>query len=291
MRGEVHGLVKVLAWHGITPAHAGRRRARPEWRAVVWDHPRACGEKAYNDPHVRGKLGSPPRMRGEVSSTKMRLPSSRITPAHAGRSMWFTSFAALVMDHPRACGEKRCTSPTRWSWSRITPAHAGRRVGILKFVMRAGDHPRACGEKSPRNGSIHTALGSPPRMRGEELAENIKIAATRITPAHAGRSSRWSYLGCNQMDHPRACGEKAALFPFSARPPGSPPRMRGEVLLFAGFRPAIRITPAHAGRRWLVAVQTCAATDHPRACGEKTKKIPYHRLFPLRSAPFSFSFA
>ena len=51
------------------------------------------------------------------------------------------------------------------------------------------------------------------------------------------------------------------------------------------------ITPAHAGKRsaYDFGVERCQ--DHPRACGEKTKKIPYYRLFPLRSAPFSFSFA
>ena len=51
------------------------------------------------------------------------------------------------------------------------------------------------------------------------------------------------------------------------------------------------ITPAHAGKSTIQGGAYVPEQDHPRACGEKTKKIPYYRLFPLRSAPFSFSFA
>ena len=53
----------------------------------------------------------------------------------------------------------------------------------------------------------------------------------------------------------------------------------------------IRITPAYAGKSAAGSALLVGGLDHPRVCGEKTKKIPYHRLFPLRSAPFSFSFA
>ena len=50
MRGKaVHGLAVALQG-GITPAHAGKRAARPSTRERNRDHPRTCGEK-----HLCGK--------------------------------------------------------------------------------------------------------------------------------------------------------------------------------------------------------------------------------------------
>ena len=67
--------------------------------------------------------------------------------------------------------------------------------------------------------------------------------------------------------------------------------MRGKGNDTSDRRKLHRITPAHAGKSIGSEVSITYNRDHPRACGEKTKKIPYHRLFPLRSTPFSFSFA
>ena len=67
--------------------------------------------------------------------------------------------------------------------------------------------------------------------------------------------------------------------------------MRGKALAAVSVLSSTGITPAHAGKRLDIIHDGALSEDHPRACGEKTKKIPYHRLFPLRSAPFSFSFA
>ena len=49
------------------------------------------------------------------------------------------------------------------------------------------------------------------------------------------------------------------------------------------------ITPAYAGKscRGLAALRV--TRDHPRLCGEKTKKIPKQRYFFHQPASFSFS--
>ena len=47
MRGkELYGGDKQTV-HGITPAHAGKRRSRLRRCAARWDHPRACGENSF----------------------------------------------------------------------------------------------------------------------------------------------------------------------------------------------------------------------------------------------------
>ena len=49
------------------------------------------------------------------------------------------------------------------------------------------------------------------------------------------------------------------------------------------------ITPAYAGKSGSEMAKICTAKDHPRLCGEKTKKIPKQRYFFHQPASFSFS--
>ena len=49
------------------------------------------------------------------------------------------------------------------------------------------------------------------------------------------------------------------------------------------------ITPAYAGKRPWACLPELHRRDHPRLCGEKTKKIPKQRYFFHQLASFSFS--
>ena len=51
----------------------------------------------------------------------------------------------------------------------------------------------------------------------------------------------------------------------------------------------IRITPAYAGKSFVIDEAQVLFEDHPRLCGEKTKKIPKQRYFFHQPASFSFS--
>ena len=173
----------------------------------------------------------------------------------------------------------------------ITPAHAGKRGFQCQKHGTDRDHPRTCGEKLLKSIWIGQSLGSPPRMRGKVVPKNAAITLAGITPAHAGKSSTAAVCCRMRRDHPRACGEKSPGTQSSLRRRGSPPRMRGKESGQTQKEDSYGITPAHAGKSDRSGCEQLQKRDHPRACGEKTKKIPYHRLFPLRSAPFSFSFA
>ena len=50
-----------------------------------------------------------------------------------------------------------------------------------------------------------------------------------------------------------------------------------------------RITPAYAGKSIQTILLRLQHQDHPRLCGEKTKKIPKQRYFFHQPASFSFS--
>ena len=94
-------------------------------------------------------------------------------------------------------------------------------------------------------------------------------AAPGITPAYAGKRQATERCSIAGQDHPRLCGEKACLDCRQPARLGSPPPMRGKVIIIICQDDFIRITPAYAGKR-------CASDgiwriwqDHPRLCGEK----------------------
>ena len=197
--------------------------------------------------------------------------------------------AALIGDHPRACGEKpRAAALLRPWWGSpprmrgkvpispeslhrrgITPAHAGKSCPCPRPPVNRWDHPRACGEKKTGITSRRLVRGSPPRMRGKEGAVFPRSVHVGITPAHAGKRRSCKTCPFPAWDHPRACGEKWYDRSIQSRWPGSPPRMRGKAFQIRHHRLLPGITPAHAGKSIQVDALSTASGDHPRACGEK----------------------
>ena len=79
-------------------------------------------------------------------------------------------------------------------------------------------------------------------------------------------------------NHPRGCGENSASIFISARPRGSPPRMRGKPKVCIYMRRRERITPADAGKTYWRTDRSTASWDHPRGCGENDAvlRIPFN---------------
>ena len=134
------------------------------------------------------------------------------------------------------------------TYNGITPACAGKRMSSMMGCLSLRDHPRVCGEKTVKSIVIRTREGSPPRVRGKAGLRRGLIRFVRITPACAGKSSvHWHDRQANK-DHPRVCGEKHSLCSGMRRRRGSPPRVRGKVVIAhsAGWHEGI--TPACAGK-------------------------------------------
>ena len=154
--------------------------------------------------------------------------------------------------------------------SGITPACAGNSSINVKPIFCQQDHPRVCGEQPYRPIPPYPASGSPPRVRGTDQQARFWVYDERITPACAGNSSRSQADNQRKRDHPRVCGEQRYTLPYRRSCKGSPPRVRGTVLVlgllsnFLGSPPRVRgtalllvqstrasrITPACAGNRW-----------------------------------------
>ena len=171
-------------------------------------------------------------MRGKVAEKSSPRAPDRITPAYAGKRPTGTIIICPTRDHPRVCGEKRELPQTfrpqqgspprmrgkeyiidgRQELTGITPAYAGKRDISGSEWLSIRDHPRVCGEKSLKNHLHAHRTGSPPRMRGKDLREQLSFARPGITPAYAGKRENCRRRFVHSRDHPRVCGEKSHLF-------------------------------------------------------------------------------
>ena len=160
------------------------------------------------------------------------------------------------------------------SASGITPAYAGKSSNVPSAFRCGRDHPRVCGEKAFVRSCCASRTGSPPRMRGKVCTYSATEHGYGITPAYAGKSRPDPEPDAGTGDHPRVCGEKLIppLLGFGFT--GSPPRMRGKVYVCKYLGEHFGITPAYAGKRHEHTAKSTTSGDHPRVCGEKTKKIP-----------------
>ena len=174
---------------------------------------------------------------------------------------------------PRMRG-KACSFVNSFSHVGITPAYAGKSFRPIRPVGIEQDHPRVCGEKQQDRTQNQGHQGSPPRMRGKGDTFSIDQAAIRITPAYAGKSCSSLLSAARCGDHPRVCGEKRSRFKRPQDVKGSPPRMRGKGAMACRRSFMVGITPAYAGKRMNEKKPRMWGRDHPRVCGEKTKKVP-----------------
>ena len=89
-----------------------------------------------------------------------------------------------------------------------------------------------------------------------------------ITPARAGKTEALRPAPFVLQDHPRACGENLRSEKTESRRVGSPPRVRGKLILAFIITPLLGITPARAGKTHCAGQTAVFDEDHPRACGE-----------------------
>ena len=146
VRGKRDAALPVVKAARITPAGAGKTPVADARAVCARDHPRRCGENSLNSSSCRSRSGSPPQVRGKLSSSSSPAASQRITPAGAGKTSRQAARLRLSRDHPRRCGENRLrlrqsfaeigsppqvrgkplTFPNKHFLHRITPAGAGK---------------------------------------------------------------------------------------------------------------------------------------------------------------------
>ena len=147
--------------------------------------------------------------------------------------------------------------------------------GMIKNVLpslrqRAGPQRICSRQKSIRSGTARDSFSQTPHMRGKVSGAVRRGTAVGITPAYAGKSKPHPWWRRPEWDHPRVCGEKTVMVKGQERHLGSPPHVRGKVCHVTSCGDFPRITPAYAGKSFIVLSEGMIFRDHPRMCGEKS---------------------
>ena len=96
----------------------------------------------------------------------------------------------------------------------------------------------------------------------------MRVEPERITPAGAGKTRISSSRSGASEDHPRRCGENTPGGDAAFARAGSPPQVRGKLIITAPDELGNGITPAGAGKTLLFFGGQYVVRDHPRRCGE-----------------------
>ena len=232
-------------------------------------------------------------MRGTLHIITVRQDRRGIIPAYAGNTSNSERAPAPTRDHPRVCGEhlhrwgiygmSKGSSPRMrgthegrmhtYGFVGIIPAYAGNTSGCVERPWSTRDHPRVCGEHPDSVVLTVEAEGSSPRMRGTHPDIFVCADTKGIIPAYAGNTYDHLFALSCQRDHPRVCGEHSWSAVSGIRCRGSSPRMRGTRCQSAHHRRRRGIIPAYAGNTPGPRREHVQERDHPRVCGEHTKRL------------------
>ena len=166
VRGAQHVFEVLGSTFGIIPACAGSTLPLNFVYTGIRDHPRMCGEHAYQDMSSGGVEGSSPHVRGALTATFRPVDDLGIIPACAGSTLGNSMAVPVMRDHPRMCGEHPFQpmgsfripgSSPHVRGARNTNGHYAPCAGIIpacagststRPIGRVSDrdHPRMCGE-------------------------------------------------------------------------------------------------------------------------------------------------
>ena len=125
MRGTLRCCRRRCRGRGIIPAYAGNTFFLAVLVEPMRDHPRVCGEHPADTGFGMQCKGSSPRMRGTHREHYGRFRQRGIIPAYAGNTHSSSRTTTLPRDHPRVCGEHRCSSRKRKALTGSSPRMRG----------------------------------------------------------------------------------------------------------------------------------------------------------------------
>ena len=134
----------------------------------------------------------------------------------------------------------------------------------------SGTGPTPAGAGNAVADCVHSSwlTGSTPACAGNILGVLHGPGVLRPTPACAGSTHCLAHLRPSSVAHPRLCGEYSTEQSQCGCQIGSPPRVRGILLVSDGSGVDRGITPACAGNTAHEGNFFHGHRDHPRVCGE-----------------------
>ena len=217
----------------------------------------------------------------------------RFIPARAGNACFPARRSVPRAVHPRASGERveetrvegarsgsspreRGTLPEgqgEGSLFRFIPARAGNARYFADRASASPVHPRASGERFSVGATNSDISGSSPRERGTRRQDREQRAWLRFIPARAGNAPQRPEPSADPPVHPRASGERDLCAKRLGVVFGSSPRERGTRSLAHHLPSRIRFIPARAGNAEGRCGWIASAAVHPRASGERRRRV------------------
>ena len=236
-------------------------------------------------------LGSSPLTRGKPPLYSTVTARRRLIPAHAGKTGPRRDRVDRAGAHPRSRGENRPASaglsPRRGSspltrgkhlivaheatFTGLIPAHAGKTRRRRYRRGHGGAHPRSRGENLAWAVEGARAYGSSPLTRGKHRQKRVDALATRLIPAHAGKTFVEVATTAPGAAHPRSRGENVAAFLGDRMRRGSSPLTRGKPRSSVRNGVSWGLIPAHAGKTKQPYDSERHHEAHPRSRGENPR--------------------
>ena len=210
-------------------------------------YPRVCGGTPSIPPERVEKAGLSPRVRGNPGSGAPHRGRRGSIPACAGEPRARAAGERGGSVYPRVCGgtcgdEGALSSicglsprvrgnlmlkPASRRTNRSIPACAGEPAAAVEIRRRPGVYPRVCGGTARGSGTLTTAQGLSPRVRGN-LAEpgGVRHIGGSI-PACAGEPAIIQRHIHSDAVYPRVCGGTRRSRRQYHEPKGLSPRVRG----------------------------------------------------------------
>ncbi len=144
--GQGFNVCNVTSENRIIPTRVGTSDFCCAHKLVDQDHPHACGDKGRSSLKIPCRLGSSPRVWGQVLVEGCTMISIGIIPTRVGTSLKKLGRTIKALDHPHACGDKSSF--------------------IEKIVTTMGSSPRVWGQvrsyqaNIAKSGIIPTRVGT-----------------------------------------------------------------------------------------------------------------------------------
>ncbi len=166
-RGENETLtLRIGEREGSSPLTRGKRWYVFVDRFAVMAHPRSRGENPRRPRGATVRAGSSPLTRGKPSSCTLRPRTTRLIPAHAGKTAQIKPGKDLQRAHPRSRGENPIRPRRRRSRGGSSPLTRGKHQVDPRAARKFGLIPAHAG-KTTRHAPPDSHREAHPRSRGE----------------------------------------------------------------------------------------------------------------------------
>ena len=169
-RGKPHPLPHNRGRRGLIPAWAGKTRGSRVLQGQPQAHPRVGGENFSCPRTSPSGGGSSPRGRGKHREFACSIPSGRLIPAWAGKTVEWQPRRLPGRAHPRVGGENSVRDNVMDIWGGSSPRGRGKRLQRVPAFREWGLIPAWAG-KTPASVLPGDRVRAHPRVGGENLRE------------------------------------------------------------------------------------------------------------------------